>query len=207
MSRRSRRVECVWRRRPDRHPGHPPRPMPGRCCKRWSARSGSAVAPFAALGGTSAAGPPLLVSFGSAALQPLRQASWHIGPDAAPSVGRWQPVRQSSHRAPPRRPRRIARGTCGGIFKRWAGKPAHCFGCEEHHPSPTPSREGRGHAHPPPARGREQGSPSERISFQGTRTGARLVALDRRSSWQTFKSSSATRTWPGPSRRASVRAR
>ena len=81
------------------------------------------------LGGTSAAEAPLLVIVRSAALQPLRQASWHIGRDAAPPVGRGQPVRQSSHRAPPTRPRRIARGTCGGIFKRWAGKPAHCFGC------------------------------------------------------------------------------
>lgn len=147
--------------------------------------SGSTAAPFAALGGTSAAEAPLLVIVRSAALQPLRQAGWHSCRDAAPPV-RGQPVRQSSHRAPPTRPRRMARGTCGGIFKRWAGKPAHCFGCEEHHPSPTPSREGRGHAHPPPARRREQGSPSERISFQGTRTGTRLVALDWSSPWRTF---------------------
>jgi len=95
---------------------------------QWSARSGSTAAPVVALGGTSAAEPPLLVIVRSAALQPPRQASWHIGRDAAPTVG-GQPVRQSSHRAPPTRPRRIARGTCGGIFKRWAGKPAHCFGC------------------------------------------------------------------------------
>ncbi|WP_140636300.1 hypothetical protein [Methylibium rhizosphaerae] len=49
-----------------------------------------------ALVGTSAAGPPLLVNVRSAALQPLRQASWHIGRDAAPPGGRWQPVRQAS---------------------------------------------------------------------------------------------------------------
>src|SRR5574337_989708 len=102
-------------------------------------------------------------------------------PRCCAGPGGWQPVRQSSHRALPTSPRPLARGTCGGIFKRWAGKPAHCFGREEHHPSPTPSREGRGHAHPPPARGRERGSPSERISFQGTRTGTRLVALDKES--------------------------
>jgi len=81
------------------------------------------------LGDTSAAEPPLLVDARSASLQPLRQASWHIGRDAAPPVGRGQPVRQSSHRAPPTAPPSIARGTCGGIFKRWAGKLAHCFGC------------------------------------------------------------------------------
>ena len=50
------------------------------------------------------------------------------------------------------------RGTCGGIFKRWAGKLAHCFGCSDCKRDPTPSREGRGRAHPPPARGRERGS-------------------------------------------------
>jgi len=68
------------------------------------------------LGGTSAAETPLLVA--------VRAAS-----PCCAARRRWQPVRQSSHRAPPTRPRRIARGTCGGIFKRWAGKPAHCFGC------------------------------------------------------------------------------
>jgi hypothetical protein len=31
--------------------------------------------------------------------------------------------------SPQLRPRQQVRGTCGGIFKRWAGKPAHCFGC------------------------------------------------------------------------------
>lgn len=172
-------------RTPPRAPAKPGAgpPIPG----HLSARRSSTAAPVAPLGGTSAAEPPLLVIVRSAALQPLRQAGWHIGRDAAPPVGAGSPCASRPTALPPRRPRRIARGTCGGIFKRWAGKPAHCFGCEESHPSPTPSREGRGRAHPPPARGREQGSPSERISFQGTRTGARLVALDWRSSWQTFK--------------------
>ena len=81
-----------------------------------SARSGSTAAPFAALGVTSAAEAPPLVIVRSAALQPLRQASWHIGRDAAPPVGRRQPVRQSSHRAPPTAPPSRVRGTCGGIF-------------------------------------------------------------------------------------------
>ena len=38
------------------------------------------------------------------------------------------------------------------------------------HPPPLPVREG-GRAHPPPARGRERGSPSRRISFQQPKTG------------------------------------
>ena len=70
---------------------------------------------FGSLGGTSAAEPPLRVIVRSAALQPLRQANWHIGRNAAPSPGRRQPVRQSSHRAPPTRPRRIARGTKAAV--------------------------------------------------------------------------------------------
>jgi hypothetical protein len=32
-------------------------------------------------------------------------------------------------RSPQLRPRPQVRGTCGGIFKRWAGELAHCFGC------------------------------------------------------------------------------
>ena len=41
-------------------------------------------APVAALGVTPAAEAPVLVELRSAALQPLRQTSWHIGRDAAP---------------------------------------------------------------------------------------------------------------------------
>ena len=74
------------------------------CAAAKPAISGSTAAPFAALGVTSAAEPPLLVNVRSASLQPLRQASWHIGRDAAPPVGRRQHVRQSSHRAPPTAP-------------------------------------------------------------------------------------------------------
>jgi len=78
---------------------------------------------------------------------------------------------------PPAAPPSCVRGTCGGIFERWARKLAHCFGCgREPHPSPTSSREGRGRAHPPPARGRERGSPSRRISFQQP-DGMRLIVL------------------------------
>jgi hypothetical protein len=65
----------------------------------------------------------------SPSLQPPRQASWHVGRDAAsPEHGAARaPV--VPPRSPQLRPRRITRGTCGGIFKRWAGKLAHCFGC------------------------------------------------------------------------------
>ena len=56
-----------------------------------SARSRSTAAPVAALGGTSAAEPPLLVNIRSASPQPLRQASWHIVRDAAPPAGSGSP--------------------------------------------------------------------------------------------------------------------
>ena len=39
-------------------------------------------------------------------------------------------------------------------------------------PHPPPLPEGRGLAHPPPARGRERGSPSERISFEEPGSGS-----------------------------------
>ena len=58
-----------------------------------SARIGSTAAPFAALGGTSVAEPPLLVAVLAASRC------------SAASQG-WQPVSQSSHRAPPTRPPR-----------------------------------------------------------------------------------------------------
>jgi len=61
------------------------------CAAAKPAISGSTTVPFAALGGTSAAEPPLLAIVRSVSLQPLRQASWHIGRDAAPPVGRGSP--------------------------------------------------------------------------------------------------------------------
>ncbi len=53
----------------------------------------------------------------SSSLQPLRQASWHIGRDAAsPEHGAARaPV--VPPRSPQLRPRQRVRGTCGGIFK------------------------------------------------------------------------------------------
>ncbi len=79
-------------------------------------------------------------------------------------------------RSPQRRPRRITRGTCGGIFDavgREAGSSLRLLFTQFiPHPFPTPSREGRGRAHPPPARGRERGSPSRRISLKELMTGS-----------------------------------
>jgi hypothetical protein len=54
--------------------------------QRSAARPPRQSLAFGSLGVTSAAEPPLLVIVRSAALQPLRQASWHIGRDAAPPV-------------------------------------------------------------------------------------------------------------------------
>ena len=89
---------------------------------------------------------------------------------------------------------------------RWAGKPAHCFGCKEAHPSPTLSREGRGHAHPPPARGRERGSPSERISFQGGPV-RDPAGLSRKERGHGQHSSVPTSRAPGRRRQARIRQR
>ena len=132
------------------------------------------------LGGTSAAEPPLFVIVRSAALQPLRQASWHIGCDAALPVGRWQPVRQSSHRAPPScAPVPCEGDLWGDLHGGGPGNWLTASAAEEHHPSPSlPVREGRNcqppeqPAHPPPARGRERGSPSRRISFKRPGSGS-----------------------------------
>lgn len=48
---------------PDCHPGHPPRPQPGRWNAK-SARAGSTAMPVAALGGMAVAGTPDLVNLG-----------------------------------------------------------------------------------------------------------------------------------------------
>ena len=61
----------------------------------------------------------------------------------------------------------------GGSKTRWAGKPAHCFGCVRRPPIPHPFPEGRGHAHPPPARGRERESSKQKVD--------QLRAQDRKS--------------------------
>ena len=101
--------------------------------------SGSTAAPVAALGVTPVAGPPLLVNVGSPSLQPLRQASWHIGRDAEAPCEKGSPCASRPTALPPAAPPSRVRGTCGGIFKRWAGKLAHCMGCwNPTHPQPFP---------------------------------------------------------------------
>ena len=80
---------------PDRHPGHPPCPKPGRLnAKR--ARAGSTGAPVASLGGTSAAEAPTLVTV----CGPIAAAVAPVEPTAIPPTAPPSPVR----------------GTCGGIF-------------------------------------------------------------------------------------------
>ena len=81
--------------------------------QRSAARPPRQSLAFGFLGGTSAAVPPLLVGVRSVAPQPLRQASWHIGRVAAPTV-EGQPVRQSSHRAPPTAPPSNCEGDING---------------------------------------------------------------------------------------------
>jgi hypothetical protein len=72
-------------------------------------------------------------------------------------------------RSPQLRPRRITRGTCGGIFK--GGGPGNWLTASAAenptHLQPLPVREG---AHPPPARGRERGVRAEGSVCRNTRT-------------------------------------
>ena len=53
---------------------------------------------------------------GSTSLQPLRQASWHIGRDAAPTRGGGSPCAGRPTAHPPAAPPSWVRGTCGGSF-------------------------------------------------------------------------------------------
>jgi len=87
---RALRCAAIAARRPDRHPGHPPSPVPGRWINTGFTEVLAAARPprqscaCGFLGVTAAAEAPLLVDVRSASLQPLRQASWHIGRGAAP---------------------------------------------------------------------------------------------------------------------------
>jgi len=85
------------------------------------------------LGGTSAAEAPLLVIVRSAALQPLRQASWHISRDALPTL-EGQRVRQSSHRAPPTTPVESRGGLVGGSSSGGPGNRRTASAAEGHTP-------------------------------------------------------------------------
>ena len=79
--------------------------------QRSAARPPRQSLAFGSLGGTSAAEAPLLVIVRSASLQPLRQASWHIGRDAAPPVSGGSPCASRPTALPPLRPRQSVRGT------------------------------------------------------------------------------------------------
>jgi hypothetical protein len=90
------------------------------------------------LGGTALAKPPLLVRWRSS----LRCFVAHDA--GSPYAGRPTAI-------PPASPHAGARGTCGGIFERWAGKPAHCFGCRTPPiPRPLPVMEGASFQTPTP---------------------------------------------------------
>ena len=84
---------------------------------------------------------------------PVTPAAW-LGPSAGMQPS--SPVKPTA--IPLTSPRPSARGTCGGSSSGGPGDWLTASAAFEHHPSPTPSREGRDHAHPPPARGRERGS-------------------------------------------------
>lgn len=106
-------------RRSGRHPRRPPGPKPGRRIRRRAgpaaalllrfARSGSPAAPFAALGVTPAAGPPLLVNAcaGCAAAAAPGGLAHRLRRCAVWEDRGGQPVRQASHRAPPTSPRQL----------------------------------------------------------------------------------------------------
>jgi hypothetical protein len=149
--------------------------------QRSAARPPRQSLAFGSLGGTSAAEPPLLVNLRSAALQPLRQSSWHSGRDAAPPGGRGQPVRQSSHRAPPScAPVELRGGLVGGSS---SGGPGNWLtaSAARHttHPQPLPVREGVMPTPRPPVGGSEEVRARGSV-FRATRTGARLISHARR---------------------------
>ena len=126
---------------PDRHPGHPPSPEPGRLKPNSpgteSARCGSTAAPVAAQGSAWCHVGRRAAAAGERCGRHLQSAALRRRPEGG--VAARAPV--VPPRSPQLRPRRIARGTCGGVFKRWARKPAHCFGCLNCKRDPT---------HPPP---------------------------------------------------------
>jgi hypothetical protein len=68
---------------------------------------------------------------------------------------------RAAHRAPPSCAPSLARGTCGGIFERWAGTRAHHFGCrfqktDTTHLTPLPVREEAVPTPRPPVGGSEE---------------------------------------------------
>jgi hypothetical protein len=98
---------------PDRPPGHPPRPEPGRLNAEF-ARAGSTAAPVAALGSTSAAEAPVLVIVGgplAAAVAPaeLSRRPRLFGPSLR--CGRCPVVPVEPTAIPPTAPPSLVRGT------------------------------------------------------------------------------------------------
>jgi hypothetical protein len=138
--------------RPDGHPRHPPSPKPGRAERIAAARPPRQ--PLRLVSRRSRRRRCSRVA--ATSLHAPRLAGCHVACGAASPQGRGSLRAGRPTALSPRVPRAWARGDGGGIFRRWAGKPAHCFGCVLNiHPQPLPA--GRGHAHPPPARGRERG--------------------------------------------------
>jgi hypothetical protein len=84
------------------------------CAAALRAINGSAAAPFAALGVTPAAETQLLVLVSPAALQPLRQASWHGGRNAAPPAWGGSPCAGCPTALPPAAPPSTGEGDLWG---------------------------------------------------------------------------------------------
>jgi hypothetical protein len=133
---------------PDRHPGHPPCPQPGRLNAK-SARAGSTAAPVAALGGTSVAEAPTLVKLGgplAAAVAPAAPSRWprFLGPSLRRGRCPVAPVGPTA--IPPTAPPSPVRGTCGGIFNavdRETGSPFLVLASRSNsHPTPRPPQGG-----------------------------------------------------------------
>jgi len=148
------------RRRPDRHPGHPPRPKPGRpntdeCSGRLDRRASRCAWWHV---GRRAAGPSERVGRFAAPAAPggLARRPRRCAPECTRGSLRAGVPPQSPHQPPS-----LSEGDWWGDLHavgREAGSPLRLLKARrQHHPSPTPSREGRGHPHPPPAPGRERG--------------------------------------------------
>jgi hypothetical protein len=158
---------------PDRHPGHPPRPEPGRLNTRTHelARSGSTAAPVAHLRltwchvGRRAAGPrcrgraPRAADAPGVPVTPAAVARPLFGaPGRFPEAG-------SAHRDPPTAPPSRDEGDLWGDLQ--CGGPGNRFTVRRvrarvEQPPPPPAR----------PQGRERGEPSRRISFQQPKTGS-----------------------------------
>jgi hypothetical protein len=157
---------------PDRHPGHPPCPEPGRRnanADAMSARAGSTAAPVAARGGTSAAEAPVLVKLGGPFAAAVAPAAPSRRPRfLGPSLRRGRcPVAPVGPTAiPPTAPPSLVRGTCGGIFNavgRQTGSPFFVLASRSNsHPTPRP-----------PQGGSEESE--QKDQFSAARCGMRLV--------------------------------